>query len=81
VASNLLGNSKHWLDCAEEARALAEHMHDAWARTAMLTTAWGYERLARHAERHATDDLLPRGAVGGGIDLRDRPGIRPPDTF
>ncbi|PWT92050.1 MAG: hypothetical protein C5B56_02950 [Proteobacteria bacterium] len=48
----MLVDSKHWLDRAEEARLLAESMHDAGARLAMLTTAMGYERLAEHAERH-----------------------------
>ncbi|GEM_PF-3932923 len=41
---------KYWRDRAEEARALAEHMHDPLAIETMLRAAGEYERLALTAE-------------------------------
>jgi len=43
-------NVKHWLDRAEEARAIAGQMNDAEARQVMLGIADGYERMAKLAE-------------------------------
>jgi hypothetical protein len=47
---SLLNNVRHWLDRAEEARAVAGQMNDPEAKRVMLGIAAGYERMAKIAE-------------------------------
>jgi hypothetical protein len=42
-------SAAHWLLRAEEARTLADQMHDPATRRTMLSIAASYEKLARHA--------------------------------
>ena len=46
----LLNNVRHWLDRAEEARAVAGQMNDPEAKKVMLGIAEGYQRMAKLAE-------------------------------
>jgi hypothetical protein len=46
---SLLTNAKHWLDRADEARAVAGQMSDPEAKRTMLGIADSYERMARFA--------------------------------
>ena len=46
-----IDDAKHWRECAEEARSLAEEMNDLDARQTMRGIAEQYESLARRAER------------------------------
>jgi hypothetical protein len=46
----LLNSVRHWLDRAEEARAVAGQINDPEARRVMLGIAEGYERMAKLAE-------------------------------
>jgi hypothetical protein len=39
----------HWLILADDARNLADQLHDPEAKQTMLAIAWGYDKLARHA--------------------------------
>jgi hypothetical protein len=48
----LLNNVRHWLDRAEEARAVAGQMNDPEAKKVMLGIAEGYQRMAKLAEEH-----------------------------
>ena len=43
-------DARHWLDCAEVARRLAEEMTHPPAKREMLLIAARYELLAQHAE-------------------------------
>jgi hypothetical protein len=43
-------NVKHWLDHADEARAIAGQMNDPEAKQTMLGIAKGYEHMAKLAE-------------------------------
>ena len=45
----LLNDLRHWRDRAEEARLLAEDMHDPESKAAMQRIAMDYERLAERA--------------------------------
>jgi hypothetical protein len=42
---------EHWRGRAEEARAMADHMHDPEAKRTMLDIAEGYDKLATRAAR------------------------------
>jgi hypothetical protein len=47
---SLLNNVRHWLERAEEARAVAGQMNDPGAKKVMLGIAEGYQRMAKLAE-------------------------------
>jgi hypothetical protein len=49
-------NPQHWRDRAEEARTLAEQMHDDLSRQMMLRIAEDYETLARRAAARVSGD-------------------------
>jgi len=56
--SDLLLNPEHWRHRAEEARALAEAMHDPNTRRIMLELAADFDELAERAEeRHRSGNL------------------------
>ena len=46
----------HWLMRAEEARSLAERMHDERARPSWLVVAENYEFLARQADERERNE-------------------------
>jgi hypothetical protein len=46
-----------WVILADNARELADRVHDPEARRMLLTVALGYVRLARHAARFADTRL------------------------
>ncbi len=46
----LLNDPEHWRGRAEEARTIAEDIHDPEAKRMMLAIAEGYEQLAKRAE-------------------------------
>jgi hypothetical protein len=46
---SLLNNSEHWKQRAQDARKLAEGIHDPDARETLLKIAEEYERLAQRA--------------------------------
>jgi hypothetical protein len=48
---SILDNPEHWLERAEEARAIAEQLSDPDSRRMMLRIVEDYERLATHASR------------------------------
>jgi hypothetical protein len=48
---------RHWRDRAEEARAMADHMHDPETKRQMREIAEGYERLAERAERRLAEPM------------------------
>ena len=48
-----IDDPKHWLDCAKEARALAEQIDDPEAKRLLRKNADDYERLAKRAEKRA----------------------------
>ena len=50
---DLFDDPAHWRARAEEARTLADQMHDDKSRETMLRIATDYERLAKHAEERA----------------------------
>jgi hypothetical protein len=50
----LLNNAKHWRERAEEARSVAEGLHDPVAKRMMLGIAETYEMLAQRAEERVT---------------------------
>ena len=50
MAKSIINDPKHWRDRADEARAVAEALSDAEAKSLMLEIADGYERMARRAE-------------------------------
>lgn len=47
----MMDNAKHWRERAEEARSVAEGIHDPESRRQMHDIAQGYERLAQRAEQ------------------------------
>jgi hypothetical protein len=49
-------NPQHWRDRAEQARILAEQMHDDLSRQMMLSLAEDYETLARKAAARVSGD-------------------------
>jgi hypothetical protein len=53
------GTPAYWQERAEEARAIAEDMHDAQARRAMLVVAANYEKIAKRAEAKGSGHALP----------------------
>lgn len=65
----LMDDPGHWLDRAEEARRLADQLSDPYARSQMLETAAGYERLAERARNR----MRARDHLGCG-PLRDQRG-------
>ena len=48
-----INDPKHWLDRAQEARALAKQIGDPEAKRTMLKNADDYERLAQRAGERA----------------------------
>ena len=52
----LFDDPAHWRARAEEARTLADQMHDDKSRKTMLRIAADYERLAKHADARAKGD-------------------------
>jgi hypothetical protein len=52
-----INDSKHWLDRATEARALAEQIADPEAKRTMLKNADDYERLAQRAQERVAGRL------------------------
>jgi hypothetical protein len=48
--SSLLNDSAHWLQRAQQTRAMAESITDTEAKLVMLGIADSYEELARRAE-------------------------------
>lgn len=55
----LSADPKHWLERAEEARAVADGMRDPEARRAMLEIAERYERIAKRAEARGAGVAMP----------------------
>jgi hypothetical protein len=53
VFKSIVPDTAHWRGRAEEARTLADEMHDEIFRTMMLEIAERYERLAKHAAERA----------------------------
>ena len=49
--TSLVDDPKHWRDCAEVARILADSMRDEVSKQMMLGVADDYEHLALRAER------------------------------
>jgi hypothetical protein len=56
--SNLINNAQHWRDRAEEARVIANGMHDEVARRQMFAIADGYDRLAERAEEREKSNRM-----------------------
>jgi len=52
-SSHFINEPDHWRARAEEARNLANQMHDSESKDAMLRIAQDYERLAKRAEHRA----------------------------
>ena len=50
-----------WVILADNARELADRVHDPEARRMLLTVALGYVRLARHAAKFADTSLPVKG--------------------
>jgi hypothetical protein len=48
---------EHWRGKADEARAMANHMHDPEAKRTMLDIAEGYDKLATRAARRTAGPL------------------------
>jgi len=48
---------RHWRDRAEEARAMADQMHDPETKRQMREIAEGYEKLAERAERRLAEPM------------------------
>lgn len=46
---NAIFSAEHWRGRAEEARTIADGLHDAQAKRTMLSVAAGYERLSVQA--------------------------------
>jgi hypothetical protein len=53
---SLSNNAKHWLDRADEARAVAGQMSDYEAKQVMLRIAKGYEQMAKLPEPRNQDE-------------------------
>jgi hypothetical protein len=53
MSDHSINDPKHWIDRAQEARALAEHISDPEAKRTMLKNADDYERLAQRAKERA----------------------------
>ena len=45
-------DSKHWRECAEEARTMADGVVDLGAKKTMTAIADAYDEMARNAEQH-----------------------------
>jgi hypothetical protein len=56
--ASTINDPRHWRDCAEEARLLAEDMTDPTNRATMQRLAMDYDYLAERAE-HRTKGSLP----------------------
>ena len=52
----VFNNPQHWRDRAEEARVLAEQMHDDLSRAMMLKIAEDYDKLAVRASSRIAGD-------------------------
>ncbi len=59
VMPTKFGTPAYWQERAEEARVIAEDMHDAAARRAMLLVADNYEKIAKRAEAKGSGHTLP----------------------
>ena len=46
---NRYGSSEHWLECAQDARVMAERITDPEAQRAMREIAANYETIAKRA--------------------------------
>ena len=57
--SALSSNQTHWLQRAQEARAMAEQLADREARQAMLEIAENYEKIAKRAEAREVGVPMP----------------------
>jgi len=53
MSSYSIDDPKHWLECAKEARALAEQIDDPEVKRMIRQNADDYERLAQRAEERA----------------------------
>jgi hypothetical protein len=60
--------SAYRLLLAEEARSLAQKLHDPAAQRMMLLTAAGYKRMARHADTVAETQVPQEGNIGTNTD-------------
>ena len=60
-----VGDPEYWRGRAEEARTVADGMHDPEARSVMLKVAQGYDNLADRAEKSAKR-VHHTGAISGG---------------
>jgi hypothetical protein len=61
---NSFGTPEHWLQRANEARAMAAGIEDGEAKRAMLAIAENYERIAKRAEARAAGIQIQ---PGGGL--------------
>jgi hypothetical protein len=55
-APTLLNDPAHWRQRAQEARRIADQLHDPAARQAMLEVSQNYEQLATIVEKRAIAD-------------------------
>ena len=53
-SEHILDNPQHWLDRAEEIRAIAADMNDPDTKRLMLGIADGYDKLAERARERAS---------------------------
>ena len=53
MPASFINDPEHWRQRAEEARTIADQMHDPQSKEAMLKIAEDYERLGERAERRA----------------------------
>ena len=60
-------NPKHWRDRAEEARILADDMHDDQSKRVMLEIAEDYEKLAERASMRLASDSAVERAVSAAV--------------
>src|SRR5262249_25556136 len=66
-------NPQHWRDRAEDARILAEQMHDDLCRAMMLRIAEDYEKLAERASLRVTDSKATQSGPRGSQAREVRP--------
>jgi hypothetical protein len=53
MPASFINDPEHWRQRAEEARTIADQMHDPQSKEAMLKIAEDYECLGERAERRA----------------------------
>ena len=53
MSSYSIDDPKHWLECAKEARALAEQIDDPEVKRIIRQNADDYEQLAKRAEERS----------------------------